>query len=134
MARQRRQLQSLSPQLISQFTSRRLNRCETFSHTSPPAAIFAFFAHPAATRAQDSAALYKTNCTLCHAADGSGSSPSGKALQAKDLRSPEVQKNSDADLTAAITNGQGKMPAFGKKLKSEDISGLVAYIRSLAKK
>jgi mono/diheme cytochrome c family protein len=66
-------------------------------------------------------------------ADGSGSSPNGKVLKAKDLKSPEVQRVSDADLNAVITNGKGKMPAFGKKLSADAIKGLVAYIRALAK-
>jgi cytochrome c6 len=77
---------------------------------------------------------YTTNCVLCHAADGSGSSPSGKALKAKDLASKEVQAKSDEDLTEAITKGKGKMPAFGSKLKPEDIKELVAFIRTLPKK
>jgi cytochrome c6 len=87
------------------------------------------------SRAQnDAEKIYKTNCVLCHAADGSGSSPSGKALKAQDLRSDAVQKKSDAELTASITNGKGKMPTFGKKLKPDDIAQLVAYIRALPKK
>ncbi len=77
---------------------------------------------------------FKANCVLCHSADGSGSSPTGKALKAKDLKSPDVQNVSDADLTAAITNGKGKMPAFGKKLSPDAIKGLVSYVRSFAKK
>jgi mono/diheme cytochrome c family protein len=77
---------------------------------------------------------YKANCVTCHSLDGSGSSPAGKALKAKDLKSPEVQSATDADLTAVITNGNGKMPAFGKKLSADVIKGLVAYIRSFAKK
>src|ERR1700731_422580 len=86
-------------------------------------------------RAQnDTEKIYKTNCVLCHAPDGSGSSPSGKALKAEDLRSDVVQKKSDAELTAAITRGKGKMPAFGKKLKPDDIAKLVAFIRALPKK
>jgi cytochrome c6 len=82
----------------------------------------------------DAPKAYKTNCVLCHAADGSGNSPSGKALKAKDLASKEVQAKSDEDLTEVITKGKGKMPAFGAKLKSEDIKQLVAYIRTLPKK
>ena len=82
----------------------------------------------------DSAQLYKTNCLVCHAADGSGNSPSGKALKAKDLRSDEVQKKSDAELADGIAKGQGKMPPFGKKLKPEQIQQLVSYVRQLAKK
>jgi mono/diheme cytochrome c family protein len=82
----------------------------------------------------DAAQLYKANCVVCHAADGSGNSPSGKALKAKDLRSDEVQKKSDAELADGITKGQGKMPPFGKKLKPEQIQQLVSYVRQLAKK
>ena len=75
----------------------------------------------------------RPNCTLCHSADGSGDSPTGKALHAKDLRSDEVQKQDDATLAEVITKGRGKMPAFGAKLKPDDITKLVAYIRHLAK-
>ncbi len=77
---------------------------------------------------------FKANCVLCHSPDGSGTSPSGKALKAKDLKSAEVQNMTDADLTAAISNGKGKMPAFGKKLSPDAIKGLVEYVRSFAKK
>ena len=85
-------------------------------------------------RAQnDAEKIYKTNCVLCHAADGSGTSPSGKAMKAKDLRSAEVQGKTDAELEDFITKGQGKMPAFGKKLSPETIKSLVAYIRALPK-
>jgi mono/diheme cytochrome c family protein len=88
-----------------------------------------------ALRAQgDADKIFKTNCVLCHGADGSGNSPTGKALKAKDLKSDEVQKVSDADLIAVITNGKGKMPKFGKKLKPDDITALVQYVRGLAKK
>jgi mono/diheme cytochrome c family protein len=44
-----------------------------------------------------------------------------------------VQKKTDAELSEIIRQGKGKMPAFGKKLRSEDISKLVAYIRALPK-
>ncbi len=92
-------------------------------------------AAPSGLRAQnDAAKIYKTNCVLCHAADGSGSSTSGKALGAKDLASSEVQKKSDEDLAEVITKGKGKMPAFGAKVKGDGIKELVAYIRTLAKK
>jgi cytochrome c6 len=90
---------------------------------------------PSGLHAQnDAAKIYKTNCVLCHAADGSGNTPSGKALGAKDLASSEVQKKSDQELAKIITSGQGKMPAFGAKVKGDGIKELVAYIRTLAKK
>lgn len=82
----------------------------------------------------DVAKIYKANCVLCHAADGSGNSTSGKALGAKDLASSEVQKKSDAELTEVIDKGKGKMRGFGAKLKPDDIKQLVAFIRAMPKK
>ncbi len=99
------------------------------------ASILCFMALPTTTQAQsDPSKLYKTNCALCHSADGSGDSPSGKALHAKDLRSEEVQKQSDEALSEIISKGKNKMPAFGGKIKPDDVKGLVAYIRSLSPK
>jgi mono/diheme cytochrome c family protein len=55
-------------------------------------------------------------------------------MHAMDLRSDEVQKQSDAQLAAVITKGSGKMPAFGTKIKPDGVQQLVAYIRELAAK
>jgi mono/diheme cytochrome c family protein len=86
-------------------------------------------------RAQDAgAALYKTKCAACHGPDGKGDTAMGKANKLRDLGSPDVQKQSDAELAAIIENGKGKMPAYGKSLKPEQVKDLVAYIRSLGKK
>jgi cytochrome c6 len=90
---------------------------------------------PSAMQAQsDADKIYKSNCVLCHSADGSGSSPTGKAMHAKDLRSDDVQQQSDAAINEVITKGRGKMPAFGAKIKPDDITKLVAYIRALPNK
>ena len=51
----------------------------------------------------------------------------------RDFASPEVKAESDAQLADIISKGKGKMPSYAGKLKDEDIKGLVAYIRSLAK-
>jgi mono/diheme cytochrome c family protein len=100
-----------------------------------PVGVLCYLALSTATQAQsDPAKLYKANCVLCHSADGSGDSATGKAMHAKDLRSDEVQKQSDTELSDAIAKGKGKMPAFGAKLKPDDVTGLVAYIRGLANK
>jgi mono/diheme cytochrome c family protein len=93
------------------------------------------FAVPACLQAQsDAGKVFKTSCTLCHSDDGSGNSPTGKALKAKDLRSDEVQGKTDTELAETITKGKGKMPAFGSKLSADKIKSLVAYIRQLPKK
>ena len=74
---------------------------------------------------------YTSKCAGCHGSDGA--SAMGKAMGAHDLASAEVQQMSDAQLSDIITNGKGKMPAYGKSLKPNDIRGLVAYIRTLKK-
>jgi mono/diheme cytochrome c family protein len=87
-----------------------------------------------ALAAQDAAGTYKAKCSACHGADAKGDTPVGKKMGIKDLASPEVQKMSDVELTAAIADGKNKMPSYKKSLKPEQIKELVGYIRSLAKK
>ena len=82
--------------------------------------------------AADGAALYKGKCVACHAADGTGSAV-GKKIGVHDFHSPEVQKESDADLTTAIAKGRNKMPAYEKSLQPDEIKALVAFIRTLQK-
>ena len=78
--------------------------------------------------AADAAADYKAKCAGCHGADGSKS-----MMGAKPLSGSEVQGMSDADLTSAITDGKGKMPAYKGKLSDAQIKDLVGYIRTLKK-
>jgi cytochrome c6 len=78
--------------------------------------------------------LYKTKCAGCHGADGKGDTAVGKADKMRDLGSADVQKQSDDELSGIISAGKGKMPAYGKSLKPDQVKSLVAYIRDLAKK
>jgi cytochrome c6 len=99
------------------------------------AVLMAFAIVSVPARAQDSgAATYKTKCAACHGADGKGDTAVGKTNKIRDLSSGDVQQQSDADLTGIITNGKGKMPAYGKSVKADQVKDLVTYIRSLAKK
>src|SRR5579871_1760118 len=92
------------------------------------------FAPSAVSFAQTSGAeIYKSKCQMCHAADGSGDTPAGKAMKARPLNSPEVMKQSDADLIAVTKNGRNKMPAFAGKLTDAQITDVIAYIRTLQK-
>ena len=77
---------------------------------------------------------YKAKCQMCHAADGTGNTPAGKAMKALPFHSPDILKEPDAALTAAIKNGKGKMPAFAGKLTDAQITDVVAYIHTLQKK
>jgi cytochrome c6 len=95
---------------------------------------FAFLFYTPRAHAQGQAqATYKAKCAACHAADGSGSEV-GKKLGVHDFHSSQVQSESDADLTQLIVKGKNKMPAYEKSLKPDEIKGLTAYVRDLAKK
>ncbi len=93
--------------------------------------------NPAATATfavQDAATLFKTKCASCHGVDGSGNTPSGKSMKLRDLRSPEVQKLTDQQLTDITAKGKGKMPGYEKSLGMDKVKQLVAYMRELGKK
>jgi cytochrome c6 len=68
---------------------------------------------------------------MCHGPNGDASSGMAKSMGLKPLTSPEVQKMSDADLTALVTNGKGKMPASKGKLTDDEISAVVKYVKTL---
>ena len=82
----------------------------------------------------DSAVTFKTKCALCHGLDGTGDTPTGKSLKVRNLSSAEVQKMKDAQLITIISKGKDKMPAFKDSLNAEQIKGLVAHLRTMAKK
>ncbi len=96
-------------------------------------ALAIVFCFGASVRA-DGASDFKAKCAMCHGPDGTGNTATGKALKVRDLASPDVQGQSDAQLTEIVTNGKNKMPAYKGKLTDDQIKGLVAYIRGLAKK
>jgi cytochrome c6 len=88
----------------------------------------------APVRADNTAeATYKAKCAMCHGQDGKGETSMGKTMKLKDFASEDIQKMSDADLSAAISNGKGKMPAY-KTLTAEQVKDLVGYIRAFGKK
>ena len=89
----------------------------------------AFSAPPSA-----GAELFKAKCAMCHGADGSANTPAGQRMKIRDLRSGAVQRQTDEDLTAIITNGRPPMPGYGKTLTPDQIHELVQYLRSIAAK
>jgi mono/diheme cytochrome c family protein len=84
--------------------------------------------------AADAAATFKAKCAGCHGMDGSGNTAPGKSMKVRDLRSADVQKQSDDQLFAIISNGKGKMPAYSKSLGADACKGLVAHVRKLGGK
>jgi cytochrome c6 len=106
---------------------------EAVNMRSPSFALVALLLALPAIAASDGAALYKAKCATCHGTDGSGQTPAGKSLKLRDLRSDEVQKQTDIELTKIISGGKGKMPAYGKQLSTADVEALIAHLRTLKK-
>jgi len=95
--------------------------------------MLASTAAQALSSSADGVALYKAKCAMCHGPDGAGKTPMGQKLNIRDLHSPEIQKQSDAELSEVIAKGKGKMPA-AKTLSADQIKLVVSYVRELGKK
>jgi cytochrome c553 len=97
-------------------------------------ALTAVIAITLAARAADSGAdLFKTNCAMCHGADGKGYS----AIKTPDFTSAEEQaKLTDKQMFDIIKNGKPNttMMGFNGRLSDDQISTLVKHIRSLGPK
>ena len=106
--------------------------------TQKPAGASAVAASPESIT--NGAALYKRQCVMCHGATGVGDGPASKTLKGKlpSLTDKAVMsKLTDAQIHEVITAGKkteiGNMPAMGKRLKPEEITDIVNYVRTLAK-
>jgi mono/diheme cytochrome c family protein len=75
--------------------------------------------------------LYGINCALCHGYEGRGDGLVGKKLvpPPPSLLSQRVQNLDDAEIFLRITNGFGRMPAFGKRVSIEDRWNIVNYVK-----
>lgn len=86
-----------------------------------------------AASAADGEAIFKRQCAMCHGPDGAGNTAMGRSFKLRDLKGPEVQKMTDAQLFDTIAKGKGKMPAYENNLGHDKIHAVVAYLRQLAK-
>lgn len=79
---------------------------------------------PAAGGASGGPAVFAQNCSGCHGPSGEGGS--GPALKA-------AAGLADADIKGIIETGKGRMPSFAGKVAADQLDGLVAHVKSLAK-
>ncbi len=73
----------------------------------------------------DGAKLFTANCAACHAGGGN------RVVAAKTLKQDALNKygvNTEEAIIYQIKKGKNAMPAFGKKLKDEEIKAVADYV------
>ncbi len=89
---------------------------------------------------QAGAEIHQKQCLRCHGKEGKGDGPASRVLKPKpaDWTDPErMSELSDENLFQVIKEGgeavgrSKMMPAFGAKLKDDQIADLIAFIKSL---
>jgi mono/diheme cytochrome c family protein len=90
----------------------------------------------AAAAPGDEFAAARTNfakhCEGCHGPSGEGGpvkTPDNKTIKVPSLKAPHAMRHSDDELVKTITNGEEEMPAFKDKLKPEEITEMVRFVR-----
>ena len=71
--------------------------------------------------------VYMSKCAVCHKDNGAGHSYLGPKAN---LRSPDVQRQTDAQLVAVIKSGNPPMPAWDGVLTTDQIQSVVRFIRT----
>ena len=78
------------------------------------------------------ARVFQRSCSGCHGPDGRGVMRLGLVKPPRDLTNPEFHAQvSDEDLRRVIRVGKNQMPAFGGLMGDEDLSNVIAFIRTL---
>ena len=84
-----------------------------------------------------SSPTYDQHCASCHGADGRGNADKAKVLKIEpdklDFGRGNAANYTHDQLKTIIVHGQGKMPAFEKKLGSGEVDPLVDHVSALAK-
>jgi mono/diheme cytochrome c family protein len=77
-------------------------------------------------------AAYDKSCKSCHGVDGTPNAGVAKMMKVemKDLKSPEVQGMSAADIKTAITAGKGKMKPV-TTVSGAAVDEVIAYVKTL---
>ncbi|MHB1006904.1 MAG: c-type cytochrome [Chloroflexota bacterium] len=93
--------------------------------TPPAPAATAVAVAPAGGNVDNGRQLFQQNCNACHP---NGDQGVGPTLHGVGFRG---QFPDDASVVQIVANGRGGMPAFGSRLSPQQITDMVAYMRSL---
>jgi cytochrome c6 len=89
------------------------------------------FTQPAFAEVSEGAKIFNNNCAQCHAG-GRNNVIAAKTLKKEALE--KYGKYSVAAIATQVTKGKGAMPAFGKKLKPNQIELVATYVIEQADK
>lgn len=81
----------------------------------------------------DMAAFSRSRCFACPGRQGSGDPTMSRKLGVRTLGSAEVQKQSDAQLSAILADGSNRMPACAGKIPEADLGAPVTHLRTFAR-
>jgi high-affinity iron transporter len=81
--------------------------------------------------------VYEKLCVTCHGAQGKGDGPAGLMMTPRpaDFTNPKIKGKPDSELLKSIQDGRPPttMPGFKEQLSAQQISDVLAYIRSLGR-
>jgi mono/diheme cytochrome c family protein len=80
------------------------------------------------------AGVFIRACSGCHGVDGRGGmAASGFTVPPRNFHDgAAMQAFSDDALRAVIRSGKGQMPAFGALLEEQEVTDVIAFVRSLS--
>jgi mono/diheme cytochrome c family protein len=78
-------------------------------------------------------ANYTKNCEGCHGPNGEGGlvKVDNKQIKVPSLHAEHAIKHTDAEMIDFITNGHEAMPPFKDKLRPEEVTELVRFVRKV---
>ncbi len=78
-------------------------------------------------------ANFAKNCEACHGPNGDGGvvKMDNKQIKVPSLHAEHAIKHTDAEMIDYITNGHEAMPAFKDKLRPEEVTELVRFVRKV---
>jgi mono/diheme cytochrome c family protein len=96
--------------------------------------LTAFASAASAADAKAGQAPYEKACKSCHGVDGAPNLGVAKMMKVemRDLRAPEVQATSMADMKKIITDGKGKMKPVAS-ITGGAVDDVAAYVKAMKK-
>jgi cytochrome c553 len=89
----------------------------------------------------DGVVLWNMNCAGCHAKDGKGGTPAGRAKRVPDLTMPDVQARLDVEYIVGLVrqgrrepdSDKERMPSFESRLSETEIVVLARHVLTLGR-